>query len=248
MCLSAMAGKNAEGNNVFVRLFYMNCMRKRCLVFLTLFALTPSPTVAYDLLRINADIRYRWEYKNNFNQKYYGENPPEGDSYDGSLLQRIRLTFDFNPHKNVHISAGLQDSRAYDAALPDDAFHNSRLGLEHNPNKDNWELFDTYLELKNLFGQELRLKGGRQIIAYGDKRVFGPGEWGNTGRYIWDAVKLSYRFGENSVDTFYGRNIIHEPGRFSLDHRHFFEGCAVYSHLLIPWSFLARRVCQNRGR
>ncbi len=126
-------------------------MQKKCFVFLTLFAFVSSSAVADDLLRINADIRYRWEYEDNFNQKFYGENPPKGDSSDSFLLQRIRFTFDFNPHKNVHISAGLQDSRAYDVALPDDAFYNSRLGLENNPNKDYWELFDTYLSgLENL--------------------------------------------------------------------------------------------------
>ena len=128
-------------------------MGKR-LVFLILFVFVSSSAVADDLLRINADIRYRWEYENSFNQKFYGKNPPKGDSNDGFLLQRIRLTFDFNPHRNVHISAGLQDSRAYDVALPDDAFYKSRLGLEHNPNKDYWEPFDTYLELKNLFGKK----------------------------------------------------------------------------------------------
>ena len=186
-----------------------------------------------DLLKFNGEIRYRWEYEDNFSQKFYGENPPKGGSDDGFLLQRIRLTFDFNPHKNVYISAGLQDSRAYDVALSDDTFYKSRLGLEHNPNEDHWELFDTYLELRNLFGQELSLKGGRQIIAYGDRRVFGPGKWGNSGKYIWDAVKLSYKFGENFVDTFYGANIIHKPDRFSLNHRHFFEACAVYSHFLV---------------
>ena len=189
---------------------------------------------ADELFRLNADIRYRWEYEHNFNQKFYGKNPPKGSSDDSFLLQRIRLTLDYNPNNNLHISAGLQDSRAYNVALPDDAFYNSRLDLEHNPNKDVWEPFDTYLELKNLFGQKLSLKGGRQIIAYGDKRVFGPGEWGNSGKYIWDAVKLSYKLGENFVDTFYGANIIHEPDRFSLNHRHFFEVCAVYSHFLIP--------------
>lgn len=102
-------------------------MQKKCFVFLTLFAFISPSAVADDLLRINADIRYRWEYENHFNQKFYGKNPPKGDSDDGFLLQRIRLTFDFKPHKNVHLSMGLQDSRAYDVALPDDAFYKSRL-------------------------------------------------------------------------------------------------------------------------
>lgn len=189
---------------------------------------------AEDVVRMNADVRYRWEYEENFNQKFYGASPPKGDANDGFLLQRFRLTFGFNPYKNVHISAGLQDSRAYDSALPGKAFYNSPLDLEHNPNKDYWEPFDTYIELKNLFGQQLGLKVGRQTIAYGDKRVLGPGEWGNSGKYIWDAVKLSYRFGDHFVDTFYGRNIVHQPDRFSLDHRHFFEAFAVYSHFLVP--------------
>jgi hypothetical protein len=66
-------------------------VRKKCFVLLTLFAFVSSPAVADDLLRINADIRYRWEYEDNFNQKFYGKNPLKGDSNDGFLLQRIRL-------------------------------------------------------------------------------------------------------------------------------------------------------------
>ncbi|MFH1673270.1 MAG: alginate export family protein [Pseudomonadota bacterium] len=203
-------------------------------IFLIFLAGVSVAVASDEVLRVDADIRYRWEYQDNFNQKFYSENPPKGDSDDGFLLQRVRLTVGYNPHRNVHFSAGVQDSRAYDVALSDDAFYNSGLGLEHNPYKDAWELFNTYLEMNNLFGQELSFKGGRQIIAYGDKRIFGPGEWGNTGRYAWDAVKLSYRLGGNFIDTFYGRNVIHEPDRFTLNHRHFFECFAVYSHFLIP--------------
>ena len=145
-----------------------------------------SVTSAAETLRINGDVRYRFEYEDNFNQKFYGKNPPKGDSDDAFLLQRIRIGFVLKVHEHVLLSAGLQDSRAYGVALPDDAFYNSRLGLQNNPNKDYFEPFDTYLELQDLFGRQITLKGGRQIIAYGDKRIFGPGEWGNTGRYIWD--------------------------------------------------------------
>ena len=162
----------------------------------------PSTKAANESLRVNVDVRYRGEYQDNFNQKFYGENPLKGKSDDAIFLQRIRLTFHINPQKNVQLSAGVQNSRAYDVALPDDAFYNPRIGLEHNPNKDHWEPVDTYIELKNLFGRELSLQGGRQTIAYGDKRVFGPGEWGNSGKYIWDMVKLSYRFEDIFVDTF----------------------------------------------
>ncbi len=35
------------------------------------------------------------------------------------------------------------------------------------------------------------LKAGRQSVSYADNRVFGPGNWGNVGRYWWDVVKLT---------------------------------------------------------
>jgi len=186
------------------------------------------------LVRIKADIRYRWEYEDQFNQKYYGKDPPKGEADNGFLLQRIRFALAFRPGRNICLSAGIQDSRAYNVALPDYAFYKPRLGLHHNPYKDYLEPFDTYLELKDLYGQRLDFKVGRQIIAYGDRRVFGPGQWGNTGRYIWDAAKLSYKFGQNFMDAFYGANIIHDPERLSLGHRHFFQCLAVYSHFRMP--------------
>jgi len=128
----------------------------------------------------------------------------------------------------------MQDSRAYDVALPDKAFYKPGLDLEHNPYKDYLEPFDTYVEIKNLLGRGLSVKAGRQTIRYGDNRIFGPGQWGNTGRYIWDAVKLSYKFSKNFTDIFYGANIIHDPDSFSLNHRDFYEGLAFYSHFLLP--------------
>jgi hypothetical protein len=174
-------------------------------------------------------VRLRVEYVDGFNQKYYGTNPPQGEPDDLYLLQRIRLAYLWRPSENVLLSVGLQDARVYDMALPDDAFYNERLGLEHSPNEDFFEPFDTYLEIKSLYSPGLSLKGGRQIIAYGNNRVFGPGQWGNTGRYIWDAVKLSYKVEDGFIDTFYGRNIVHEPDKFSLSHRHFWEAFAIYS-------------------
>ncbi len=211
-------------------------MRKKgtLTVFLLLLTSVSSAAAADRLVGIKADIRYRWEYENRFNQKYYGKYPAYGKANNGFLLQRIRFIVGYQPGKNIYLSAGVQDSRAYNVALPDHAFYNSRLGLYHNPNKDYWEPFDTYLELKNLFNYRLSLKAGRQIIAYGDKRIFGPGEWGNTGRYIWDAVKVSYKYSENFIDAFYGKNIVHDPERLTLDHRHFFGCVAVYSHFRLP--------------
>jgi hypothetical protein len=207
-------------------------MRKLFILVILVLCHTSLTSADDDILRVTGDVRFRFEYEDGFNQKFYGRNPPKGelDADDLYLLQRIRLGYLWRPYKNVLLSVGIQDARVYDMALPDDAFYNARLGLEHSPNEDFFELFDTYLEIKGLYSPELSLKAGRQTIAYGDNRVFGTGQWANTGRYIWDAVKLSYKVEDSFIDTFYGRNIVHEPARFSLKHRHFFEAFAIYSH------------------
>ncbi len=52
---------------------------------------------------------------------------------------------------------------------------------------------------------------GRQQISYGDQRIFGPGLWGNTGRYAWDAAMLRIDTSRVWVDAWVGRPIENRP-------------------------------------
>ncbi len=181
-------------------------------------------------VRIQGEIRYRWEYQHHFNIKYYGKHPLKGKSNDGFLLQRARFMLGYKLNDHVYLSAGIQDSRAYDVAIPNKDFYKPRLGLKHNPYKDYIEPYNTYIQVRDIPIKGLSLKMGRQIVAFGDHRVFGPGQWGNTGRYAWDAVRLSYKFKGDFVDLLYGQNIIHDPARFTWRHRHYYQCLAIYSH------------------
>ncbi len=188
-------------------------------------------------LKFGSDIRLRYEFQDDFNMKYYGDNPPQGSSNDdGFLLGRFRAGLDYFPSHMTHLALWMQDAEAWDLAIPDSAFYNSTLGDENNPYKDRWELWKAFIETKGLFNLPLGMKAGRQRIFFGDKRVFGPGEWGNTGRWIWDALKLSYRFDKGFLDMYYGRTMIHNPDQFSLKHRHFYESFGMYSHVDLPKS------------
>ena len=180
------------------------------------------------LLTFGSEFRLRYEFQHHFNQKYFGDDPPRGSSEDGFLLGRLRAGFDWMPSDRLHCSLWLQDSEAWDVALSDGVFYDRKFGLENNPNKDRWELGDAFVDVKALSSLPLTVKVGRQRIAYGNNRVFGPGEWGNTGRWIWDAAKASYTLRTGFIDAFYGRTMLHEPNTFSLSHRHGFEGAAVY--------------------
>lgn len=177
----------------------------------------------------SVNIRHRYEYQDGFNQKYYGDNPARGSSSDGFLLGRYRVGFDWRPNENVHIALWGQHATCWGNALPDSAFFSRQLRSENNPNKDYWELYTTFIEFKNLFDTGLGFKTGRQLLTYGNNRVFGPGQWGNAGRYIWDAVKVSWVFQRGFIDLFYGQNMLHEIHRFSAGHRHEFESAGLYA-------------------
>ncbi|MCX8012200.1 MAG: alginate export family protein, partial [Desulfobacterota bacterium] len=45
-----------------------------------------------------------------------------------------------------------------------------------------------------------------------------------------DAVLGSFKFKNGFIDVYYGRTLLHEPNKFSLNHRHGFESVGIYSH------------------
>jgi len=73
-----------------------------------------------------------------------------------------------------------------------------------------------FVDFEPLIGVELRL--GRQEIAFRDRRIFGPGNWGNTGRYVWDAARV--RLHNSFADSYClaGRYIIPDPDRWPNKH------------------------------
>ena len=183
-----------------------------------------------------ANIRFRYEYQDNFNAKYYGDHPKQGESNDGFLLGRFRFGFHYDPNEIIRLAVGVQRSKAWGVALKENDFYNSKFGRINSPYEDDWEPFDTYLEIKKLL--PFSIKAGRQTISYGDKRIYGPGQWGNTGRWIWDAAKLHYRFDGCFVDAYYGKTVIHDPSHFSWKHNHGFESVGFYGHFELPRNLL----------
>ncbi|MBN1142601.1 MAG: alginate export family protein, partial [Deltaproteobacteria bacterium] len=181
-------------------------------------------------LTFGANVRLRYEFQNSFNQKYYGDNPAAGKEHDGFLLGRFRAGFDWRPTEKIHVSLWGQDAEAWDSEMSDADFFNNTFERIHHPNKDRWELFETFVEIKDMFDTGLGIKAGRQRICYGDNRIFGPGEWGNSGLWIWDAVKGSWVFERGFVDCFYGQTLIHQVNQFSLNHRHGYESFGAYGH------------------
>lgn len=175
------------------------------------------------------EIRERAEHQENLNDKFYGDNPKTGEASDSYLLSRIRVGLDhqFSEHLKGRIS--LQDSRVFDWGFEDKDWTNSEFGgIENNPQSDPMELGETWLEYQS---SAITAKIGRQAIHYGNNRVFGPGAWKNTGKWIWDAGKLRMQQDKHWIETFYGKTMLHDPNEFSLNHQHGFSAQGVYGHI-----------------
>jgi len=191
--------------------------------------------------RFDLSLRYRFEIWDGMNARNYGDDRPEaiGNINDRILLQRIIPGITFR-NKNLTAAFHLQDSRAFGWSLRDnkypDLFKIRKTGTlspyyTMNPQEEYFEIYDLYFEYRNLF-KNITIKAGRQKIFYGDYRIFGPGDWGNTGRWTWDAVKISCKKGENFIDIFGGGTKIHDPHKISLPFTNTeYWGGGLYFHI-----------------
>ena len=200
-----------------------------------------------DLQRLKFDlsVRYRFELWDGMNAKNYGNDSPAaiGKLNDKILYQRVITGFTLLPSKKLTIALHLQDSRAFGWSLRNslypDLFKIRKAGTQSpyytmNPNEEFFEIYDAYAEYARLL-KNISVKFGRQKIFYGDSRIFGPGEWGNTGRWTWDALKVSYNKNGNFVDVFAGGTKIHDPEKISIPFTHTeFWGGGIYAHINIP--------------
>ncbi|MEF3191853.1 MAG: alginate export family protein [Campylobacterales bacterium] len=151
-------------------------------------------------------------------------------------MQQIIAGVTYTPTQDITVKFNIKDSRTYGWSLSQEKAGNENLwkdqttGYVMNPNEEYFEVNDAYIEAKNLLTPGLKATIGRQSISYGDKSMFGPGEFDNTGRWRWDAVRVGYSWQKNFVDVWYGGTKIHDPDSQSFPDEHEFKGLGVYGH------------------
>lgn len=180
------------------------------------------------MISLDGNIRYRFEQWENMNAKSYGENPAIGHPDDYILLQRIIAGTTITYKDRITLSCHVQDSRAFGwslrNALEPDAFKVHAVNQTEpyytmNPQEEYFELYDLNLKIDSLF-HLVSVVAGRQKIYFTDYRIFGPGDWGNTGRWTWDAVKVSVDKEKWSLATWYGGTKINDPTKTYLPFTH----------------------------
>jgi len=158
-------------------------------------------------LDVGFNLRTRYENMDNFDVRRYGT-----ETSDDLLLLRVRLNLDYKFAEQAHALLEFQDARYWLSDL------DRSLWSENCPFYDVFDVRQVFVEWKRIGGSPVGFKAGRQSISYADGRVFGPGEWGNAGRYNWDALKLYFTTEPVQVDLLYGQRVSSEPSSFNDEH------------------------------
>jgi len=151
-------------------------------------------------LDFGANIRLRAEYQSGFDVRRY-----EPDTTDRFLLTRLMLDLNLRFDSDRRLFIQLRDAHAPGTRLKREDFSKS------NPFEDPLDIRQLYFDWNKIGGGPIGVRIGRQQISYGDQRIFGPGLWGNTGRYAWDAAMLKINTSHIAVDTWIGRPVKNRP-------------------------------------
>jgi hypothetical protein len=172
-------------------------------------------------LDIGGSLRHRFEHQDNFQVRRYGDPDAPTDTF---LLQRFRLEADLRHENDWRFFVQMQDARPFGTIFSPEDFALA------TPYWNPFDLRQAYLERQPDEDRPLGLHVGRQVIFYRDTRVWGPGEWGNVGRYSWDGARLLLETPAARVDLIYAQRVLTLPDRFDVDH-YPFHAYGVYARL-----------------
>ena len=199
---------------------------------LSFVALSVASLLSANELSLVGEVRERFETLDGMNKKAYGNNPRIGKPDDKLLLSRINLGFIYKQNSDITWKVVGYYADVFGWSLDNNDFKKVNGADEYwmNPQQD-LDFSALNVEIKNLVGvQGLSTKIGRQSNMYGDKRVLGPGSWGNSYGWLWDLAKVSYKWNGNFVDAFFGQTKDKDKNRLSLFRKHVYEGAGIYSH------------------
>ncbi len=148
---------------------------------------------------LGGQARLRYEYDDGFTIKGY-----EPGGHDQLLLERVRFEVSASLWDRPRVFLQLQDAHAFLTRLGQADFPTS------NPIEDTLDVRQLYAEWLKIGGSPFGFRIGRQQISYGDQRVFGPGNWGNTGRFAWDAAMIKLDTTWLETDLWVGKYLTYQ--------------------------------------
>jgi hypothetical protein len=160
-------------------------------------------TLGSATVEVGGQVRLRFEDDEAFDVRAY-----RAATDDRFLLSRVMLDASVRVSPRHRFVLQLRDAREAGSYLTPRDFPRS------NPFVDALDIRQLYYEGHGLAGSALGVRLGRQQISYGDQRVFGPGQWGNTGRWAWDAALVEVKGRRLDADVWIGRPVRNRPDRW----------------------------------
>ena len=222
--------------NIRTQHFFSSLAVRLLLIFFL--ALLHSTVEASSNITAGLNVRERFETWNGYNKKAYGDasinskGVRQGNSDDDFILQRIIFGIG-EEKKRFAWKAYFYDSRSWGTSLDKEDFIKNQ-GTDQayvmDPYDDYFNPYEVYAKVKGLGTDTSSLTIGRQIIGYGDNRIFGPGSVTNSVGWIWDAARYSFTYKQSFLDVWYGQTKDQNPDKHRIFRKHPFQGVGLYSH------------------
>ncbi|HLF93278.1 MAG TPA: alginate export family protein [Planctomycetota bacterium] len=137
-------------------------------------------------ITIGGQARFRAEYRDPVSYV----NAPASSKSDDLYLSRLRLNLKVSATDDLDVFIQPQDQRVF--------------GQEASVASDerNLDLHQGFVEFRNLLGEPLSVKLGRQEFLYGDQRLVSSLDWHNVAR-AWDGARVRYAPKEFWAEAFY---------------------------------------------
>ncbi len=149
----------------------------------------PPKSPAFDAknLTISGDMRVRPEFRTNSN---FGAT--KDNRFFTQQLVRLGFNYDISPDVAFFVQAQVANNFGDVAS--------GHPGI--NPNHSGTNLFmrQGFMLVRNFLAPNLTLKAGRQLVVWGNHRIFGHFDWNNVG-FAFDGITLRYNHGKVPVEA-----------------------------------------------
>ena len=151
----------------------------------------PPKSKLFDIskLTISGDLRVRPEFRTN--TAFAGNTGPKNNTF--VVQQWARLGFNYSISPDVTFFLQAQHSKNWGVNSV-----NGNAGLDANGTNGTLFARQAYMLVRNFLVPNLTIKAGRQLVVWGNHRMFGHFDWNNVG-WTHDGLTANYKLNKSTT-------------------------------------------------
>ncbi len=180
-------------------------------------------------LTISGDMRVRPEFRTNGNFSKNGNS----NAYFTQQLIRLGFNYDLSPDVVFFVQPQVSNNFGSNTST-------TNVTGAGNPNGTDTQLFlrQGFMLVRNFVLPNLTLKAGRQLMVWGNHRIFGHFDWNNVG-FAFDGITMRYNHAKYPVEFGWLRvaegNCVSNAGACTTGKASRGDGDILFVHM--PWKF-----------